>query len=209
MVYSGLTVFTWPDSFTKNGSFVASYAFPFFMIGTTLLTAGLFGCAFLTERASKKYDLTLTDQEQIYWFQPGNQEVGDQVLEAFAAVVTSSKLQKFRYKKSVRDYKHLTQAEPLVGAVSMTMVGFVLQFVGLRALHSSVTLAQLGSTMIMSVIRASLRTQRMNETDNLLTADTSHTDKKRLSLNEESGLDWLTFHLQGIQSFCLTMNPGV
>jgi hypothetical protein len=202
MVFSGLTVFLWPSNFQKNGSSVANYPFPAFTIGTALLSVGMFWCAFLVERASKKHDLPVTDHEEIYWLQPGNQEVGDQVVEAFVAVSPG----KFTYKKSVRDHQHLTQIEPLLGAVSMTMVGFILQFVGLRGLHSSVTLAQLGITLAMAVIRASLRAQRMDKTDNLLLADKPYVDT---GLFNESELDWFTFHLHNLKSFHLTIGPQV
>lgn len=75
------------------------------------------------------------------------------------------------------------------------MVGFVMQFIGLRGLHSSITLAQLGSTMVMTLVRTSLRAQRMHKGDNMLGND------EALVLSGGHELDWLTFSLLKIQSF--------
>lgn len=67
------------------------------------------------------------------------------------------------------------------------MVGFVLQFVGLRSMHSAVSLLQLGVTLGMGVVRALLRTQRLKIEQNLL----------RDRPDEVSGheLDWLALQI--------------
>jgi ankyrin repeat domain-containing protein 50 len=205
VVFSGLTVLTWPEDFLKNDSPVDSYAFPLFITGTTLLTAGMFWCAFLIESASAKYKLSLESNEEIFWLQPGDQEVADQVVEAFTAVSRrpgSQSTEGFEYIKSVRMSRKQTQLEPLVGAVAITVMGFVLQFVGLRGLHASVTLAQLGSTLVMSAIRAALRTQRMSTMDNLLLYNSDGNEMNfELSAYKDHELEWLTFYLHNIRSF--------
>lgn len=68
------------------------------------------------------------------------------------------------------------------------MGGFViLQFVGLRGLHSSVAVVQLGATILMSAVRASLRTQLLSSSRNLLHG----LDVKG------HGLDWLALYIGG------------
>ncbi|KAL1968267.1 hypothetical protein VTN77DRAFT_2102 [Rasamsonia byssochlamydoides] len=203
MIFAALTVFLWPSTFKKDGSAVASYAFPLFIIGTTLLTAGMFSCALLIEQSSRKYFFPLNSHCKVYWLQPGNQKVGDQVFEAFAGVLQGKDDHTVEYVRSVRccEQSHGGSKDiPLLVSVSLTMLGFVFQFVGLRGLHSSVTLAQLGSTLVMAIVRTSLRTQRMERKDNLLLQE------QDLLAHDRQELDWFAFHLHGVRSF--HVSPG-
>src|SRR4051794_13233944 len=86
IVYATITVFVFPGDFKKNGKAVPSYAFPFFIIGTTLLFIGMFSSAAIIERSSKEYSIKPKKPSKLYWLQPGNQKVGDQVFGAFLAV---------------------------------------------------------------------------------------------------------------------------
>jgi hypothetical protein len=202
-VFAALTVFLWPEAFQKNGELVASYAFPLFLIGTTVLTAGMFCCALLVEQFSRKHFFPLKPRSKVYWLQPGNQEVGEQVFGAFAGVLPDAddgRTQNIGCIRSVRcdsisDHEHHGRTVPLLASVSLTMLGFVIQFVGLRGLHASVTLAQLGATLAMAVVRTGLRTERMEHKDNLLWEDRS------LVSRERQELDWFSFHLQDVKSF--------
>lgn len=196
IVFAVLTVFLWPSVFLKNGSAVADYAFPFFVVGTVILTTGMFFCAFVIENSSTKYPLKLGPKSKVYWLQPGGQMVGDQTFQAFAGHTDEG----VEYVRSVRftsksHRKSLGQDVSVLLIVASTMVGFVLQFIGLRGLHSSVTLAQLGSTMVMTVIRTSLRAQRMDKSENLLRPD------QRLVARNRQELDWFTFCLLALESF--------
>jgi ankyrin repeat protein len=202
-VFAALTVFLWPEAFQKNGELVASYAFPLFLIGTTVLTAGMFCCALLVEQFSRKHFFPLKPRSKVYWLQPGNQEVGEQVFGAFAGVLpdaddgTTQNIGCIRSVRcdSISDHEHHGRTAPLLASVSLTMLGFVIQFVGLRGLHASVTLAQLGATLAMAVVRTGLRTERMERKDNLLWEDRS------LVSREKQELDWFSFHLQDVKSF--------
>lgn len=192
IVYAALTVFMWPDTFRKNGSRVASYALPIFIFGTLLLSLGMFFCAWLIEMSSYKRYYKFDQKSSIYWLQPGGQEIGDQVYEAFAGKSDN----RLEYIQSVRhpeqNCKKLTH---LILAICCSMTGFILQFIGLRGLHSSVILGQLGSTMVMTVVRTALRTERINENDNLLA------NERALISKYQQELDWLTFYLHELRSF--------
>jgi len=72
-------------------------------------------------------------------------------------------------------------------AVGVTVSGFALQFVGLRGIHSSISVAQLGATLIMSAARAALRMKRLDSEDNLFA------DCQDEIVGHE--LDWLAIHL--------------
>lgn len=172
------------------------YAFPMFVVGTLVLTLGMFFCARTVEDSSKKHTIPLPVDSRVYWVQPGNQMVGDQVFPPFVGHTKKG-------ARFVRSVKHHSPTEilnhgkelSLLSIVMLAMVGFVMQFIGLRGLHSSITLAQLGSTMVMTLVRTSLRAQRMHEGDNKLEKD------EALVLSGGHELDWFTFSLMNIQSF--------
>ncbi|EER25928.1 ankyrin repeat containing protein [Coccidioides posadasii C735 delta SOWgp] len=131
--------------------------------GTVLLVTGMFLCAWLIETTTE--EKVFKKRVRMYWLQQGGQTIGDQVFDAFAH---SADLDE--YMTSWKREGPITRArEGLVWlAVGSTSVGFVLQFVGLRGLHSFVALFQLGATVIMAIVRAGLRSQRLGEGRNEL-----------------------------------------
>lgn len=76
-------------------------------------------------------------------------------------------------------------------AISTSLIGFVLQFTGLQGLHSSVAMYQLAATLIMALIRSLLRTQRLNESENLLQS------REFQGQIEGHELDWQTLRIEG------------
>ncbi|KAJ4307754.1 hypothetical protein N0V84_012520 [Fusarium piperis] len=70
----------------------------------------------------------------------------------------------------ITSWKNRSKTSELVvwAAVGTTITGFVMQFVGLRGIHSAVSVAQLGVIMAMSAARAALRMQRLKPEDNFL-----------------------------------------
>lgn len=110
------------------------------------------------------------DFTRMWWVQPGNQRVGDQVFDAFAYCDEKSPRQRYimSWKDTSRKPSNITR---IWTAVVTTATGFVCQFLGLRACHSSVAVVQLGVTVIMSLARAGLRTQRLREEDKFLADD--------------------------------------
>lgn len=197
-MYAVLTVFVFPETFKKDDKAVASYAFPLYLIGTSLLFIGMFFCAFITERSSKEYYLRPEKPSKIYWVQPGNQDVGDQVFNAYLAVKEDSN----EYIKSVRDRRFDRKYLEIYSTLGSTLLGFILQFVGLRGLHASVILAQLGSTFLMAVIRTCLRTERMAPGENKMI------DERELTSHKQQELDCFAFHLENLDSFDLVPIPG-
>ncbi|EED12369.1 ankyrin repeat-containing protein, putative [Talaromyces stipitatus ATCC 10500] len=198
IIYAALTVFYWPQSFLKNGGRVDSYAFPMFVLGTALLTQGMFLCAVLVERHSEKHIFTLPEESRVYWIQPGNQTVGDQKFPSFVGRTDKG----VYFIRSVRhqplnEVLNVGREMQLIFVVCLTMVGFVIQFVGIRGLHSSVILAQLGATMVMTLVRTGLRAERMREGDNMLKVD------QDIVSSGEHELDWIVFRLFNIKSFRL------
>jgi ankyrin repeat protein len=205
LAYSALTVFGHPGNFKKNDTPVPAYAFPFFVVGTVLLSTGMFFCAFIIKRSSREYYFSPTRPSKVCWLQPGRQSVGDQVFGAFMGVSeggNSQPARDFTYIKSLKNPKYNGKQVHLFFAVSLTMLAFIIQFVGLRGLHASVIIMQIGATLLMSVVRTCLRTKRIDVEENQL----SNTERDLTSHNQQE-LDCFAFHLENIESFYLVSNP--
>lgn len=198
LVYAAVTVFVFPDTFKKDDKAVPSYAFPFYIVGTVLLFIGMLFCAIVIERSSEEYYFKPNTPSKVFWLQPGKQNVGDQVFNAFMAVKEGSKstmTTKMEYIKSVRVRKYDGRHVEIYVTLSSTMMGFIFQFVGLRGMHASVILAQLGSTFVMSILRTCLRTERMPQGENKMR------DERELTSHKQQELDCFSFHLRNIDSF--------
>ncbi|KAK6538521.1 hypothetical protein TWF694_010101 [Orbilia ellipsospora] len=168
----------------ENGKPPQKWAFPLATIGTGLLVIGMGLCAMLIERRTdeRKFENSATSGTMMFWLQPGGQSVGDQIFNAFAYWEPKSK-----YVTSWRvEGDTSTYALAVWPAIIFTMVGFVFQFVGLRALHGSVALYQLAATIVMAIIRAALRSKRIDEKKNPLK------DNRDVEGHE---LDWIALEI--------------
>lgn len=138
---------------SKNDGSIPGYAFPVFLIGTLGLGFGVFLCAQLIETSTiestwKSTDLTKTTTS--IWLQQGGQKVGDQQFQSFswksaAPIITSNKR---------NEHKPIVRAILLMLAILFTLFGFITQFFGLRATHSSVIVLQLAAILVMTAVRS-------------------------------------------------------
>ncbi|KAL4897717.1 hypothetical protein BDV59DRAFT_49061 [Aspergillus ambiguus] len=200
IMYGALTVFIYPGRFKKDGQPVESYAFPLFLFGTLSLCTGMFFCAFIIERSSSECYLHAEKPSKLYWLQPGRQHVGDQVFEAFLGVTEGSDSQAtddMTYIKSVRSRRQPGKSSLFLIA-TVTTIGFIAQFVGLRGLHATVILAQLGATLIMAIVRTCLRTKRIGPEQNRFDGQ-----ERQLMSHKRQELDSFAFHLENMKSFGL------
>ncbi|GFF55629.1 hypothetical protein IFM46972_10313 [Aspergillus udagawae] len=92
-----------------------------------------------------------------------------------------------RYITSWKDAGVAPKTLALGGALGSTVVGFALQFLGLRACHSTVAVAQLTLTLLMSMVRSWLRSSRLAEREVCLA------DQRELHAGHE--LDWLALYI--------------
>ncbi|EZG10555.1 hypothetical protein H106_00608 [Trichophyton rubrum CBS 735.88] len=171
-----------------------NYAIPLVVIGTFLLCFGTGHCAHLIEsstmervfeRRSKGNGDGGTTTSQVYWVQPGTQFVGDQAFDSFA--YTHKKGEFTRYITYWKIGRNGNNGAWIWCAITSTSVGFLLQFLGLRECHSSVAVAQLGATILMSVVRSTLRASRLREEDVYL----AH----KPDLYRTHELDWLALNI--------------
>lgn len=108
-----------------------------------------------------------SNDTRMYWVQPGPQSIGDQIFDPFA--YSDNRIPLRRYMTSRKNTKRDPFSITWIWIASVTtLIGFICQFLGLRACHSSVAVVQFGATILMSLLRASLRTQRLRTDDNLL-----------------------------------------
>ncbi|KAF2118389.1 hypothetical protein BDV96DRAFT_488777, partial [Lophiotrema nucula] len=129
------------------------------VFGTVFLCTGMFLCSFLIERSTEERIFKRcrgnSPKSITYWIQPGGQKVGDHSFDSFAHDDKDRPITE--YITSWRKMSSSKDGRMTTLAVTITMLGFVLQFVGLRALHASVSLYQLFAVLLMSIFRALLR----------------------------------------------------
>ncbi|KAL2800813.1 hypothetical protein BJX66DRAFT_100209 [Aspergillus keveii] len=201
LAYAAMTVYWYTGLFKQSEKASDSYAFPLYLYGSVTLSIGMFLCAFMIERSSTEYRASPATPSKIYWLQPGRQTIGDQDFGAFLAVNEGPSAQLTRnltYVKSVRNPSSKGRGPMLIITICVTMLGFILQFVGLRGLHPSVIIADVGSTLLMAVVRTCLRTKRIGSDSN----NFSKADQALFSHNQQE-LDCFAFLLEKVESFRL------
>ncbi|KAL2694766.1 hypothetical protein Neosp_001353 [[Neocosmospora] mangrovei] len=165
--------------------------FTFTIAGTISIILGMALCAALIDRKSKEQRLVLPPlkknrgdhrpKHRIFWLQPGGQRIGDQEFDAFACNEV-----KTEYIASLNNRGAPAPIFLVWLGVGLSFVGWVVQFIGLRGQHATISLYQLCCTMVMSIIRASIRSSRSTPTNQLENAS-----------EETRGheLDWQAFQL--------------
>ncbi|EPS38466.1 hypothetical protein H072_7783 [Dactylellina haptotyla CBS 200.50] len=215
LVYAALTVYTFPDTFEiEDRGRAEAYAFPLTFSGTVLVCFGLFLCAFIIERCTDEIHYKQKDSKKksrIYWVQPGGQSIGDQVFGSYIGYSDSA-----HYIRSTKADQRGSEMIVLWVAIGCSMVGFVVQFVGLRSMHASVILVQIGATIIMAIIRAMLRTQRLDGMKSILkprnTKGSRQTSNQSMqSHNPKSTygheMDLLALHLYNVDAITFSIDP--
>ncbi|CAH0050506.1 unnamed protein product, partial [Clonostachys solani] len=190
MLFAGIA--TYYLKWEKDDKPPNSYSCPMTFAGTILLGIGTFYCAFLVgestdEQFFMKRDLPSPKSKQrpiMIWVQPGGQVLGDQTFDPFCYSDDGKPLEQY-----VTSWKKPSVESPfrVWAAIGVTMLGFVLQFTGLRGIHSAVSLAQIAVVLAMSMIRSLLRTQRLKLEDNKLGGFPDQVTGYEL--------DWLALHI--------------
>jgi hypothetical protein len=182
---------------SKDNQPVKAYGFPLLAASTAALAVGIWLCAFLVghstnetfyhrKRPRGRYYKPPTSK--LYWLQPGNQTLGDQFFEAFAAT-RGAEMEVYIKSEKIIQPDSVVKIQMVLSYLVMAIVtlGWVGQFVGLRECHGTISLAQLVATLLVSVIRALLRTQRLRPEDNLL--------RNLIGVVVGHELDWLAIRM--------------
>ncbi|KAK3341452.1 hypothetical protein B0T25DRAFT_593994 [Lasiosphaeria hispida] len=187
IVYSGLA--TYHLMLLKDEALPAAYAFPCTAAGMFCLAIGMLVCSHVVESSTSETRYRPADgmEAHVVWLQK-SATVNDQAFEPFAVfpckpqpIVTVS------YRASAREQERRTMAiENFVAAsgAAISMCGFLTQFIGLRGMHWSVSIAQLGATIIMTLLRTWVRRNLAEK-------------PKAVPLVSGHELDWLAMTLRG------------
>lgn len=189
--------YKWPNS---NDAPIPGYSFHVFLVGTLLLFAGMFLCAVVvggsTEEVRWKPTQALgskTPRLEVVWLQQGGQTVGDQLFESFALRSTDTTI--ITSSRSTEGINSLGKTLVWL-AISASLAGFVIQFVGLRATHPYVTAAQLGAILVMTAVRSFCKLDRR-----------STNDIKEPDQVDGHELDWLAKNLKGCEKWEIVTGP--
>ncbi|KAF3282013.1 hypothetical protein TWF970_001960 [Orbilia oligospora] len=207
--YATWASFYAPDIW-EDGKPPQKWAFPLAAMGTGLLVTGMGLCAMLIDRRTHERTFVrvkqvgstekgsyepVPSQAIMFWLQPGDQSIGDQVFNAFAHWECKDKyITSWRADSSNQTASIFT----VWTAIIFSTLGFILQFIGLRGLHGSVALYQIAATLIMSIIRAALRSKRIDEGKNRLK------DHRSVEGHE---LDWIALQIDLAAAHELKKNP--
>ncbi|KAI1632668.1 hypothetical protein F4809DRAFT_653140 [Biscogniauxia mediterranea] len=167
LVFFGFITYYRPiqSHFLKDNNPVANYAFPCAALGTIALVIGMFLCAFVIERSTTEtfYAPTSGNQAWIVWLQK-NHVVNDQVFQPYAiypasgrTFITTSRRSPELDKQKHDKFKYLgLEALTFVGT-AISLIGFIVQFIGLRGLNWSASVVQLGAVILMTCARTWVR----------------------------------------------------
>ena len=157
-VLSAVIVFSW--SWKAGSQTLSSYGFPCYVIGTTLLSFGLLGCARVIQNSSKVDELTPKHSRARYqpFYVQRACTVDEKNFFSYAIFHPEGQSVIKVSRSNGRDYGLVTLCSTVVA-----LLGYVCQFIGLRAMHWSVALIQLAVTLTMTCARAYIRRGLANE----------------------------------------------
>ena len=128
--------------------------------GTLVLVVGMLVCAFVVESSTQEISYKITEKAskfRVLWVQRG-ETVGDQGFDSYVIFGDGERdsLLSSRIVDHNADSRFYAEAFAMAGT-AFGIIGFVVQFTGLRAINWSVSVAQLAATGIMAVLRAVVR----------------------------------------------------
>lgn len=182
LVFPAVT--TYYLKWTKGGSAIAGYGYPCFATGTAAVIVGMIFCGRVIEGSTTEHEFGLSGRDlrlggvQIMRLQRAC-TVSDQHFPSYAIFNSPEDIRIRTSRLNRVDYSRMAAFGTLTA-----VIGFVAQFVGLRALHWSATIFQLGIMLIMTVVRSWVRRG--------LAAD-----PKFYALLDGHELAWLTLYILG------------
>ncbi|RYP43916.1 hypothetical protein DL768_009575 [Monosporascus sp. mg162] len=208
LVYSGFA--TYYLVLPKDGNPMAGYAFPCTASGTLLLVAGMLLCAHVVEASTleTRYRPGPGKEARVIWLQKSG-IVNDQAFEPFvifpqnaqAFVITSHRArgeqgQNWQIKiphrlRPVFDIGVKVQEVITVAGALVSITGFVIQFTGLRGMHWSASVTQLGVVIVMTILRAWVRRNLAKSPDALPLISGHELDWLAMTLGKPAKAPWL------------------
>ncbi|KAG0133680.1 hypothetical protein HOY82DRAFT_255446 [Tuber indicum] len=147
----------------------SKYAYPLMAAGTLLLVMGMMACSHVVQASSVETTWVAEKKFKILWLQK-SATVNDQLFGSYALFADEerNKLTTSRRRTYTPSSKPSSPSKyafaaalsfqnlTIVGSF-ISLVGFVTQFVGIRALHWSASIAQLVVTLAMTAVRTWIR----------------------------------------------------
>ncbi|CUS14874.1 unnamed protein product, partial [Tuber aestivum] len=135
----------------------SKYAYPLMASGTLLLVMGMMACSHAVQTSSVETKYVTTTQKHfwILWVQR-SATVNDQVFESYALFAKKKRNAVITSRRSPIHSSFSLQNLTIVGSF-ISLAGFVTQFVGIRALHWSASIAQLAVILMMTAVRTWIR----------------------------------------------------
>ncbi|KAF1950249.1 hypothetical protein CC80DRAFT_520047 [Byssothecium circinans] len=159
LTYSGFATYYPTLKFQNDNRPIARYAFPCTAVGTLVLVAGILVCAHVVESSTKekRYQAREGKRTRLVWLQQ-TKTVNDQVFESFAIFSDDDRTVITTSRRATNKQGHATVlAFKTVLGTMVGLCGFIVQFIGLRGMHWSVSVAQLGAVLVMASVRALVR----------------------------------------------------
>ncbi|KAF5500053.1 hypothetical protein CGCS363_v006165 [Colletotrichum siamense] len=196
LVVAGVGVRTLGLDLNKSNLASTTYAPNMFIIGTILMCGGMGACITIIGQATTEVrcrrtpSVTGSPRTSIIWLQP-RQVIADQSLDPYVFIEDDGK-RLSSWTSSTKSWDLVTGSEfkfklATCVAVAAVLVGYILQFIGLRGMRAWVSIAQLITTVVMSILRGVLRMQRLKKDDNELF--------KKAEIVPGHELDWLAIEL--------------
>lgn len=131
------------------------------LIGTVSLVFGMLGCCYIIEKASVEQTHDLTGGKgRILWLQKG-ETVNDQVFNSYAIFTKTPRLHVLTSRRDQRLSNDGIESDffatATIAATLFSIAGFIVQFMGIRGMHWTVAVGQIGTTIGMAFLRAFLR----------------------------------------------------
>ena len=154
LIVTALDTYIWKLSRRSEGS---SYSYPCFALGTFLLAVGLLLCVHVVDATTEEHTIVPRPVHkdviiQPVWVQPACR-VGEKEFPA-CAIFNDPGQNNIRFSRLSPNI--ILQRTTLVGSI-IAIIGYAVQFVGLRALPWYVGVWQLGGTLFLAMIRSWLR----------------------------------------------------
>jgi len=141
---------------SKGGQLIDGFAYPFASIGIVLLFTEMLICSHVVESSTHEelFQSHGHTSHIIYLQKAGT--VTDQSFGSFAAFASNKKNHSVVITSRRKPVDVRFEAKTVI-ATFTSLFGFVLQFVGLRSMHWSATVAQLGVMITMAILRCFIR----------------------------------------------------
>ncbi|KAJ4129833.1 hypothetical protein NW768_006803 [Fusarium equiseti] len=142
------------------------------VMGTACIIIGMALCAQVIDSVSteRRFVLHGAEKPRMFWLQPAGQRIGDQEFDGFAYSEAKSEYitsWKATHATAVASRRVCTSWRVWL-AIILSILGWAIQFIGLRGVHGSVALYQLAVTLTMSAVRSILRSHHTPPNNQLL-----------------------------------------